>query len=307
MMMALFLLQTLLPARARVVATKPPAAKAQRITTTVQTHVATFHFAGLVLFTTRDVAARNTVGADRYSEQPQVIAIMPWVREDPMQATARLESTHRMIEIHTPVIAFKPADLVPGSMTGWTESTLRQDLHYIHLTGDHITFVADGVNRTAALDPLVPHVGGHQLRPEYESAPGAAAVFEIPYGKLLGCASGAANGRIDTTLTLSNHGTITIKGDGGKSVTFKGDATIWPANMPMSWLINKTALDAGSPHYMIYCEMTGAVPCPAPATSGIPMCSGDDTLVMRPPAGRSKGGVATTQSADVFCSNSQWP
>jgi hypothetical protein len=306
--LAVVLLQVLSPVTARPTATHSPGlqvAATETRTLDTQTYKATLHFAGLVLFTSRAVRETNAVPINSSEVAHQVMAYMPSVKSG-LHAHARQANFQQQVEDHTAVIAFNPGDLLAVS-GGWQTQILRSNLSYIELIGEHISFVADGANRIAQIDSRLPHVGGAQLLSQYRSAPGAAAVFEIPYGKLSACMADVADHRVDTKLTLENHGTITIKADNGKSATFKGGATIRLANMPMAWLISMTGSANEASHYTVYCQMTGDTQCAMGALSSpISEVCGDPSLVMLPPPG-VRIGTNSTQSSDVFCSNTQWP
>jgi hypothetical protein len=281
------------------------------VSKTLVEQTATLHFGGLVLFTTLDVP-QKAAGRPPQAivDRPEVFAIMPRVENhDPDAIHLHRLALSNQIAAHTAVIAFKLDDVVPRSILGgWTYEQLRPNLYAIELHGERLTFVTDGSNDAARYDALkLPRVNGaRQLDTAYLSTTGAAAIFRIPIGALSPCASGT---RVDTLLKLKNHGTITIKTDSNKSITFKGNAVVELANMPMSWLRTQTPDAAAEVHYEIYCQMTGVQgdDCRPPVPQSATACE-DQTLVMLPPPGVVATGTSgPTYLNNVFCSNSQWP
>jgi len=278
---------------------------------TLTQSTATFQFSGLVLFTTRDVSnPTQRVKMTQADVQQQLIAIIPNVKHGFISHT---DDGQMSVEDHTAIIAFWSCDL--KAVTGWEVKQLRPNLLYIELTGERLHFVADAPNNPAPFTWGLAKVGGAQLQPQFQTAPGAAAVFDIPYGTFSACLADTADQRVDSKLTLNNYGTITIAANGGKSLSLAGGAKAYIADMPMAWLINQTASADESSHYSVYCEMTGDTQCPPPAFSqgnGPSSACGDPTFIILAPSGggntsQHRGPHPTSQSADVFCSNTQWP
>lgn len=234
----------------------------------------------------------------------QVVAILP--RVAPRFVHGQQAHSSR-VETHTAMIVFEKEDLVPSSMVGWVEQPLKGNFSYIELTGEHLSFVADGVNGVATRDQRLGKAGGTLLpayRPPYYS--GASGVFFIPRGTLTACVSSTpgVTGRIDTKLALKNLGTLTIKGPDKKSVTFKGDARVFVANVPFAWAKSQTQTTGGASHHTVYCAMTGNTKCDAtvvePKVTGTPLASCND-------GNMKTAEIFNVVTTDVFCSNSQWP
>jgi hypothetical protein len=325
-------------------------------TTQTAIQVALIHFVGLTVFTIQDpntqfatvTINQRSTGAKRF------VAIMPRVANggvppapgtlrtasvqgvsntvsptrtqlDPAKATGTLQAgggisantVQHHVEDHTALIAFRPADL--QGVTGWNIQQLDSDFLYVQLTGEQISFVADDPTPAAASALKLSHVGG-ELTGGYTgpSYPDAAAVFMIPNGTLRACTSitpGVSNSRVDTQLTLSNKGSLTLK-SGTKSITFKGDAAIVAANVPLDFAkTHATNNDPNLlPHWEIYCEMTGRTGCPILLSPdpGISDCQFDGTGVKLSHGGNNpttgaKLGPDIVMSTDFACSNTQWP
>jgi hypothetical protein len=269
------------------------------------------HFVGLVLFTTQ-TALHNpgkTVNSERSADDSPVVAIMPSV-PGPDPLTFRLKnmesggaetSSSGHIEDHVALIAFKACDLM--AFSGWEVKQLDSDFLYIQLKHDIISFAGDSASDTLQ-PPTLGHLGGH-LREPYGSPPysGASAVFVIPNGKLTACKSDKAQGRIDTNLTLANHGTITINAD-GKSITFAGNAEIVAMNVPWLWATLQTG-QPGVKHYMVYCAMAPDSAChfetmkPNPLPSD--QCDNPNFKTTSPSLPKALHAI------DQYCSTTGWP
>lgn len=285
---------------------------------------ATIHFVGLVMFTTQPIrtdTARIAVNATPYTVQ-QTVALMPKVLALPQQRAragrsevgpeSALPIGGQHVEEHIALIAFKSCDLL--AVSGWEVKRLDNDFLYVQLNGDHVSFVVDGVNGPAKIDPNLRHVvGSHLIAPYAAPYSGEAAVFTIPRGSLKACFSKTTGvvpqNRVDTQLTLANNGTLTIKTD-VKSITLTGNAVVAAANVPIPWAMTHTQTTSALPHYTVYCAMTGDTACVVPApTAGLDDC--DSGINLRPAGGSGELSTRTVPSSvdsiDAFCSTTQWP
>jgi hypothetical protein len=252
---------------------------------------ATIIFVGLVLFTSQSTLMNKTDATNPIGQTFEV-AIMPTV-VDPAQ-----RQSHHM-EPHLAMIAFQACDLI--AVSGWEVKPLTGDFRYIELKHDAITFATNRAN-VQANRPQLGKVGGKQLLAPYEPPySGASAVFRIAEGKLTTCRAGVDHQRIDTRLALVNQGTLTIKGDGGKSVTFAGNATVHLLNVPWLWPPNPST-DADQKHYTVYCAMTGDTECDFQKMRPDPL---PDECV--DPVFKTTGLSLELNAVDQFCSTTGWP
>jgi len=225
------------------------------------------------------------------------------------------------VETHIPFLIFQARDLV--DVSGWEVKRFESGYLGIQLNGEHLNFVADGVNQAVNSNLALGHVGG-QLRPEYQppAFSDAAAVFMIPVGDLRACGNVTGNPpivgpltRIDTELRLNNNGTFTIQA-GTKRLTVDGDATVVAADVPFAYADHHGLSHTGAAHYTFYCAMTGtsgacSAPMPSLSASNQILPCHDSSMVMTgDPASRME--LPTIPSGlnllmDFACSNSQWP
>jgi hypothetical protein len=202
-------------------------------------------------------------------------------------AAAGLTLAGGTVEAHTAILAFAPCDV--QSSTGWEIKRLTDQLLYVELHGDRVTFRGDATKPGANLNDasLLPNMGG-ALKAEYaETAPagtsGDAAVFLIPSGMLRTCMAQGTNdegqsidGRVDMLLTLNTSHKLTVDA-GPKQLVLKKNAAVYAANIPSAWIatVSTGVMTTGSgslPHYAVYCHMNGTDDdCHAPAGNS---CSG---------------------------------
>jgi hypothetical protein len=306
---------------------------------------ATIHFIGLALFITFNPFAQlqRTATTSTSLNQARVLAIMPAVNGPAANGPA--QTRHNLlarqandsipvdlpspVEKHIAALVFDHCSLL--AVSGWEVKQLNAQYSYIELHGDLISFAADAETTPASLtNSNLGHLGGPQLAAGYQPPlySDAAAVFDIPRGTVSACKSitsdnsGQTINRYDTKLKLKNHGTITITANGSKSATLVGDAKIAAANVPPVWLTSHTASPGGgTPHYMVYCAMTGASPCDNDAllpSSNVQIDPCDDAIeiILHPPSSgdntstqtnKQQHGGTSTQSSDLFCSTTSWP
>ncbi|MEO8381391.1 MAG: hypothetical protein ABI779_17155 [Acidobacteriota bacterium] len=259
------------------------------------------------------VASAETAVEAPHTEQARSLAPPPTHQHTRSAAIRKAWTPPPHVEDHMALIAFEPADVV--AVTGWTVHPLGTTaFQYIELTGEQISFLADGNNNVAIRDPRLGHTGGAQLKAAYQPPyPGASAVFLIPKGELFACASSTAGtqGRIDTKLKLNNLGTLTLQAP-GKTLVLQGNANVVVANVPFAWAATRSQTHSGLPHYNVYCGMTGQTPCSSSVVqpsstqpSPQPIASCADNHMRIPDAGEPS--LPDAVATDVFCSNSQWP
>lgn len=168
----------------------------------------------------------------------------------------------------------------PASTWAMTPIPAFPEYLYAKLDGDQIRVITDGANEPAKLTSLklpalkgccAPAGGAKKLRPEFQ-APyvGAAAVLDVPYGKVTACRA-AAKGeqyRYDTEIFLNSRRTARISGDTMKErkeirlrdLPVSKPGVVYLANMPACILDNncvpKTAADRdGLAHVYAYYAM----------------------------------------------------
>jgi hypothetical protein len=316
-------------------------------------------FIGLFVFTTLTTGGNATGRTALQASNPNisqtvVVAIAPSVIGDPLlqrstttaaprknaiaqetkATTAQTGSHGDFVEAHKTMIVYRPQDLVPSSpVTGWTTTKLKQndpeDWHYVVLSGEQITFVADMANVDIDANSLkflpLRHLGPTQLLSAYTPSgqySRAAAVFTIPKGILSVCSHGASpeglQSRVDTRLTLQVSSTLTIQGPGNKSITLWAGAPVFIGNVPLAFATSGTVSANAHEHYKVYCEMVAAPTCtwppdplkPEQLASSIHDCGLG--VVYRKSAGHQRGPtlpsfVEPNQMNDFACSNTQWP
>jgi hypothetical protein len=173
----------------------------------------------------------------------------------------------------------------------------------VTLSGDHVTFLADGINAPAALPGNMAHFSCTAVTGTPDAAlaapyqwpyTGAQAVVDVPKGTLSACYPGAiAPGRVDTQLTLNTTGRVTIvamKEGVARTLILKADpaARIYVINVPARWAAGNRAAAAPGVvgHFVAYYMMVGRnknSPC-----SGAPKVA----VTRKNPAPGSCGGAA---------------
>lgn len=313
-------------------------------------------FIGLIVFTTLTTGGNATGRTALQVSNPNishtvVVAIAPSVIGDPFMqrstATAPRKNVQetketnvqtgshgKFVEAHTAMLVYRPQDLASSSsLTGWTATKLKQndpdDWHYVVLSGEQITFVADidNVDIDANALKFLPlrHIGPTQLLSAYTPSghySRAAGVFTIPKGTLSVCSHGASpdgfHSRVDTRLTLQVSSTLTIQGPGNKSITLMAGSPIFVVNVPLAFATSGTLSPDAHDHYKVYCEMVGAPTCkwppddlkPEQLTGSINDCGLG--VVFRQRAGHPRVPTVPSfaepnQLNDFACSNTQWP
>lgn len=314
--------------------------------------VATVHFVGITLFIPPPPPMITRLTGTPQSSPAEFVAVMPNIPshivppENPTALIAPAPAEHKVttartaaldapasprtsplnsdVEHHEAFLVFTEQDLL--DVQGWEVKRLELGFLAIPLQGEHLTFVNDApdpaVNTTIALPHITNPSNPTNLRPEYQppAYSDAAAVFEIPNGTLKPCAKdpGSWSSRIDVELTLTNHGTFTIR-SGKKSLTVNGNAIVVAANTPFEYVNEHTAHANGKPHNVVYCRMltsgncSAAMMAPADFTishpnGGPPPCK-DTNMAMPNGQQRIVPAVPPTINSlmDYACSTTQWP
>lgn len=189
-----------------------------------------------------------------------------------------------------------PVAMIPGG------GNPLKDYRQVTLNGEHVTFLAHGVNPPlTSLPALMPRFscplanGNPALLTSGYQFPyaAAAAVVDIPEGVLEACRPGAvAATRVDTKLTLNTSGKLTVvamKPGAAKVLILKTTTAprIYFLNVPNLWAAgNQTASSIGEKHYVAYYRMIGKdvnSACSGPpavpgSLSALPSCSSTGSL-----------------------------
>lgn len=303
---------------------------------------ALIQFIGLMLF------------AETPSQPTGALAIIPRVPSPTVSAAA----PH--VEQHTAFILFPAADYDEPKST-WKASVFPLgggQYRYVLLNGEHITLSGNQNNAEIPhpLDTGLPSVSAccnlpeelpagrrqglvvmpkpkPKLRAEYTLpiAPEAAAVFDIPAGRLDACTAVAVgvHGRIDTLLQLDNDGSITLSASVGdprntararlsKKLVLRGRASIWIVNAPWDAVTKEPDPKNGSSqfhpsHLLAYYEMLDPATCRAkPGCQNASPRFPCNQSIFTMPNGTPSGIMPTppltpSYIVDFQCSNSQWP
>jgi len=234
---------------------------------------------------------------------------------------AILPKAEHHVESHTAIVAFKTTDLV--NKTGWTSSNLTAvaggKYSYVVLHGEHISFEVNGRNERAAVPKKLPSLTKN-CRAMTSLDPGylppyklASAVVLIPVGTLDTCRARTQNseGRIDTTIALSNSGAFKLTSP-GKSLTFRDNTTVLIGNVPTNWLERRAGDPSSAPHSDAYFAMAlSSTPrpgskCSLERVTGVPDC---ESAQARQIANVVGPRMVPLQLFDLSyeCSNTQWP
>lgn len=289
----------------------------------MDTTTAIIQFIGIVLFSAQ------------IPDDPGVHAILPrigHVHKSDLHNMPKLEAKQTGdehlsasgIENHFTVIMYRDADRLYKT-GGWrSDGTLANGWSYLALDGERVQFLTHGDNGRSEIPASLPRTGsacGTQAAPAIlrsEFLPpykGAAAVIDIPEGRLSSCQTNTLNvaSRLDTRLLLDTRGVLVItavkKYAAPKALTLKGDAVVFVANIPPYTLINDTDLTIGEPHWTAYNAML-AKPCSArPDVDPDTLFAHCDTSSLGDSYYRAtrKEPPITFKMIDSGCSNTQWP
>jgi hypothetical protein len=243
------------------------------------------------------------------------------------------------VEDHVALLVFPAAGYLPTSNWG-APTALPGDSSYLYvkLDGERIRFDAGNPSQGLVTNLKLPQLKGYcptltslnaRFQPPYQ---GAAAVFDLPQGRVGGC--NVAGKRIDTEVALDSSGFLTISASTTrvrKELRLRpvaGSLNLIVANVPVSCLTpagcaypNPSALNGVSHVHAYYAMGDGSS---ASCTSVSDWISNNGALVAHNPCAmstlpRAAGGISlpdgilktgvppTTQGDNFECSNSAWP
>jgi len=243
------------------------------------------------------------------------------------------------VEPHTAMIAFRACDY-RGSV-GWDPVALPVEdgeaVQWLYVKLEHserVRFESNGTSpqATTVEDGLLPHVihevypqaeqrdPSVNLRPEYQppNYSGAAAVVEIPPGRLSSC--GGGNGtRADTQVALNTpDGTFAVTSGAKKLFLRRSDAAVTIANLPMGDHHELDRHSFSQDHYTVYCAMVNGrhKDCAPPEWAAPNRCENESAQVAKKlsekgklvpvdPSNSCPGAICARIGLE--CANSTWP
>jgi hypothetical protein len=228
------------------------------------------------------------------------------------------------IEEHVAVIIYREEDRL-HRVGGWrSEGTLRNGWEYVRLRGEQVQFLTNGANDAPKIPTDLPRVRSNSclvaadakpvaLRSSFQSPyKGAAAVVDIPFGRLDVCATNtpSVTERVDTRLLIDTEGVLVIAatktGERAKTIALDGDAVVYIANVPPYYLFYGEPTNAGDPHWQAYNEMLDT-PCPGrPDLALVPQFCDLSLISESYKVARNKP-PADFKMINSECSNTQWP
>jgi hypothetical protein len=266
------------------------------------------------------------------------------------QASDTIHDATDDVEPHTALILFRTCDYV--SSQGWPPMALEKEkgFLYVQLAGERIEIVPEGrrspqtssrtnfvkpklnipyVTHLADSCPTFTDVNGAFKEPDFI---GAATVIDLPFGTVDACKGnphGGSTSRIDTRVTIPNSGHIVLHATRpkDKQIVLAGNARIYVAHIPSSYITGKQPQDFHSPHFRAYYSMSMGHDCPsasgmkvmmpsatkAKSASGVPdlppVC--EASPVVANPDGMSTVSVPhppdIVSLLDMQCSTTSWP
>lgn len=253
----------------------------------MDTTTAIIQFIGIVLFTT---AVPN---------DPGLHAILPRIGHvhdlhTPNGPSEEQESFVDGVEDHVAVIIYREEDRL-HRVGGWrADGTLKNGWEYVRLDGEHVQFLANGVNGTPAIPSLLPRVGVAPtclqpeapltLKPEFQwPYKGAVGVVDVRGGTLDVCETNSrtTTARVDTRMIVETEGVLVIAAakpnERAKTIALDGDAVVYVVNVPPEFVLQGIESPrTGEPHWDAYNDMLNgscaAAPEPSTNLAPLPEC-----------------------------------